>query len=164
MRDSFKEVSIGVRESIKRAAACASLACILAVVNACSSHAGSNGNSADVSSRAQESAHTDKTAARVGRLSFNLVNFTGSTLRAVYVSPSDSKGWEENILGVDQLKDGDTLDVKFSPEESTALWDIKVESADEHYAEWKSLDLRGVSRVTLLLKQDSKSTAVAEIE
>ena len=108
------------------------------------------------------------TAARAGSsgggLSFNLVNFTGSTLRAVYVSPSESEGWEENVLDVDELNDGDTLGIRFSPEESAALWDVRVESADEHSAEWKGLDLRGVSRITLLLKSEGEPVAVAEVE
>lgn len=130
-----------------------SMACLLVVACACSSRAGS-----DVGTSAAPALVT------AGGLSFNLVNFTGSTLRAVYVSPSGSDGWEENVLGVDELKDGDTLGIRFNPEESAALWDIRVESSDEHSAEWKGLDLRGVSRVTLLLKLAGEPVAVAEVE
>lgn len=130
-----------------------SLACLLVITCACSSRAGS-----DVGASA---AHASVTA---GGLSFNLVNFTGSTLRAVYVSRGDSGGWEENVLGGDELGDGDTLGIRFSPEEGAALWDIRVESVDEHSAEWKGLDIRGVSRITLLLKLEGEPVAVAEIE
>jgi len=62
------------------------------------------------------------------------------------------------------LGDGDTLGVRFSPEEGAVLWDIRVESADEHSAEWKGLDIRGVSRITLLLKLEGEPVAVAEVE
>jgi len=97
-------------------------------------------------------------------LGFDLVNYTGSTLRAVYISPSDSKGWEENVLGKDELADGETVDIRFSSEEKVIRWDIRVESADEHYAEWKGLDLRDVSRITLLLNLVGKPVADAEVE
>lgn len=161
---SFKEVISEKRELIKRAAAGISLACLLVIAYACSSHAAL----ADAELRAQGAASTGKTAAPArspgGGLRLNLDNFTGSTLRAVYVSPSDSKGWEENVLGGDQLNDGDTVDIRFSPEEDAVLWDIKVESTDGHYAEWKGLGLCGASRITLLLSLVGKPVAVAEVK
>jgi hypothetical protein len=133
---------------INRTAAGVALACLLAIACSCSS-----GGGPDAGPRAQAS-----------DLDFDLINLTGSTLRAVYVSPSDSTGWEEDVLGGDALNDGETVDLRFSPEERAALWDIKVESADGHYAEWKGLDLRGASRVTLLLKVVGEPVAVAEVE
>jgi hypothetical protein len=143
------------RPGARRAqAACVSLACLLVFACACSPRAGAGVGTSAAPARV--------TAA--GGSGFNLVNFTGSTLRAVYVSQSGSEGWEENVLGVDELNDGDTLGIRFSPEESAALWDIRVESADEHCAEWKGLDLRGVSRITLLLKLAGEPVAVAEVE
>jgi hypothetical protein len=113
--------------------------------------------------RAQGSAQS-ATAAPAGGLGFDLVNFTGSTLRAVYISPSDSKGWEENVLGGDELNDGKTVDIRFSPEETAVLWDMRVEGADGHFAEWEGLDLRDVSRITLLFKLAGEPVAVAEVE
>jgi hypothetical protein len=161
---SFKGMISGGRELIKRAAAGVSLTCLLVIAYACSSHDAS----ADAELRAQGAAAPSKivATARVpgGGLSLNLVNFTGSTLRAVYVSPSVSKGWEEDVLGGDELNDGNAVDIRFSPEQGAALWDIKVESADGHCAEWKGLDLRGASRITLLLSLVGEPVAVAEVE
>jgi hypothetical protein len=147
--------------------------------------------------RAQEAASPGKTAApervSAGGSSLNLVNFTGTTLRAVYVSPSNSKGWEENVLGGDKLDDGDTVDIRFSSEDVAALWDIRVEAkieakvearveakveaqveakmearveaADDYYAEWKNLDLHGASRIMLLLSlSGGTQVVVAEVE
>jgi hypothetical protein len=99
-----------------------------------------------------------------GELGFDLVNFTGSTLRAVYISSSESKGWEENIFGESEMPDGVTTDIRFSPEEKSALWDIRIESTDGHYTEWKNLNLRGASRITLLLNLAGELAVVAEIE
>ena len=149
---------------INRAAASVALTCLLATVCSCSSHAGPNGRRADESLRAQGAASTGTTAVPAGGSGFDLVNFTGSTLRAVYISPSDSKGWEENLLGGDELNDGNTVKIRFSPEERAVLWDIRVEGTDEHYAEWRGLDLSGVSRITLMLDLVSEPVVVAEVE
>lgn len=107
---------------------------------------------------------TGGAAAGARALGFELVNFTGSTLRAVYVSPSDSAGWEENILGGAKLADGATVNVGFSPEEKTASWDIKIEAVDDHSAELKGLRLREVSRITLMLDTVGERVVVAEVE
>ncbi len=145
-------------ELSKKTLGIVALACLFAAVCSCSSHVGSEGLGR------QGAAIPRTTAESTGTLSFDLTNFTGSALHAVYVSPSDSKGWEENVLGSDELNDGDTVDIRFSPEESAALWDIRVESADAHYAEWKGIDLRGVSRITLLLNISRELVVTAEVE
>ncbi len=97
-------------------------------------------------------------------LGLDLVNLTPSTIRAVYISPSDSSGWEENVLGSSQLGASGTVGINFDAQEKAALWDVKVESVGKLYAEWKGLDLRGVSRITLLLSMVGKPVAVAEVE
>ena len=97
-------------------------------------------------------------------LGFDLVNFTGSTFRAVYLSPGNSNGWEENVLGIDRLDDGGTVDIRFVSNEVPALWDLKVVATTGYYAEWKGLDLRGVSRVTLAVTLIDEPTVVAELE
>jgi len=147
--------------SLARAAAGVATACLLAVACGCSSRAGSDGGPALAESRAQGVVPASATA---GGMSLDLTNLTGSKLRAIYVSPSDSKGWEENVLGGDELNDGEVLGLRFSPEETAARWDIRVEAADEHCAEWKGLELRGASRITLLLSVVGKPAAVAEVE
>jgi hypothetical protein len=99
-----------------------------------------------------------------GKLDFSLINFTGTELRSVYLSPSTSSGWEENILGGTTFKDGDTLNVRFDPNEKTARWDMRVEGVDSRYAEWKQLDLRNISGMTLVLKLSKQSVVIAEVE
>lgn len=110
------------------------------------------------------SAQTNLSASSATASGFELVNFTGSTFRAVYLSPGDSSGWEENILGTDVLDDGATVDIRFVSKEAPALWDLKVVSRSGHYAEWKGLDLRGISRVTLAITLINEPRAVAELE
>lgn len=133
-RDYFKRAGSGRRESIKGAAAFVSLVCLLAVVCACSSRAARDEGTAGRAPRAQGAPPSGEAAApfgvREGGLGFDLNNFTGSTLRAVYVSPSESDGWEENVLGADELSDGAAVRIRFSPEERAALWDVRVEAPD----------------------------------
>jgi hypothetical protein len=93
-----------------------------------------------------------------------LVNFTGSTLRAVYLSPTDSSAWQENVLGTEQLNDGASITVNFNSEEKQTRWDIKIEGNDGHFAEWKDLDLRDAAKITLSLKLVTEPTVVADIE
>jgi hypothetical protein len=99
-----------------------------------------------------------------GKLDFALINFTGTELRSVYLSPSSSSGWEENILGGTTFKDGDTLNVRFDPKEQAAKWDMRVEGVDSRYAEWKQLDLRDISAMTLVLKLSKQTVVIAEVE
>jgi hypothetical protein len=99
-----------------------------------------------------------------GKLDFALINFTGTELQSVYLSPSTSSGWEENILGNTTFKDGDTLNVRFDPNEKTSKWDMRVEGVDRRYAEWKQLNLRDISEMTLVLKLSSQSLVIAEVE
>ena len=109
-------------------------------------------------------AQRNRTASSTATPGFDLVNFTGSTLRAVYLSPADSSGWEENVLGTDILDDGTTVDIRFGSNETPALWDLKVVGTSGYYAEWKGMDLRGISRVTLAVTLVDGPTVMAELE
>jgi hypothetical protein len=88
-------------------------------------------------------------AASAGALDFTVVNFTRLNLHAIHVSPHDSSGWEENVLGRDQLLDGAFVKIRFSPEEQAVRWDLRVEDENGHNAAWKNLNLREISLITL---------------
>ena len=133
------------------------IACLLAI--SCSSRTDLSGTSSGESSTAQGNA----TASPAGA-GFDLVNFTGTDLRSVYLSPGDSSGWEENVLGTDILTDGATVEIRFVSNKAPALWDLKVVARSGYFAEWKGLDLRGVSRVTLAVTLIDEPTVVAELE
>jgi hypothetical protein len=148
------------------------LAClVLVAVCACSSQANSTLGEADKSPHASPAASgtTDARAggaaipgaASAGALDFTLVNFTRFNLYAVYVSPHDSAGWEENVLGNDQLYDGNTVRIRFSPEERAVMWDLRVEDEYGNNAEWKNLNLREISKITLRTGGD---VVIAEAE
>ena len=134
------------------------IACLLAI--SCSSRTDLSGATSGKGSTAQG----NPTASSPAAAGFDLVNFTGTDLRAVYLSPGDSSGWEENVLGTDILTDGATAEIRFVSNEAPALWDLKVVARSGYYAEWKGLDLRGISRVTMAVTLIDGPTVVAELE
>ena len=89
-----------------------------------------------------------------GDQDFTLVNKTGVTIKKLYVAPSKSNDWEENILAKDVLLDGETFDIAFSGQKST-WWDIRVEDNKGNYSEWEHFNLKEVSKVTL--KKDGQA-------
>ena len=59
---------------------------------------------------------------------FTLVNATGVEIYALYVTPHNAAEWGEDILGVDTLLNGKTLDISFSRKEKAKLWDLRIEN------------------------------------
>ena len=43
------------------------------------------------------------------------MNKTGLTIVELYVSPTSDDSWGDDILGQDVLKDGEDVDITFSP-------------------------------------------------
>lgn len=107
-------------------------------------------------------ANTAAAPARTGAdQDFMLVNKTGVIIDKLYVSPSDKDDWQEDILGQDTLADGASVEIKFSPKEKSAKWDLKVEDSKGNSIEWTDLNLTEISKVTLHYK-DGKGTAEVE--
>jgi hypothetical protein len=81
---------------------------------------------------------------------FNMVNKTGYELKALYVSPSKSDDWGDDILGQDGLADGQVVNVHFSPKVHTCKWDLKVTYSDDNSsAVWSDIDLCNVEKITI---------------
>lgn len=164
-RREFNEVRLEIKEPCKGATGGVLLACLLVVAAcSCSPRAGSKGGETGLAPQvayAPPGANAVTTAgdpetlsdssakAFAGALDFTLVNFTGSRLNAIHVSPHHSAGWEENVLGQDKLFDGEIVEIKFAPEEKTAAWDMRVEDKYGNNVEWKNLNLREISKITL---------------
>ena len=81
---------------------------------------------------------------------FKLVNKTGYELKALYVSPSKSDDWQEDVLGEDVLGDGGAVNIHFSPKANICKWDLKVVySDDDSSAVWSNIDLCTVEKITI---------------
>lgn len=96
-------------------------------------------------------------------LDFELVNKTGYGIKEIYIAPSASDNWEENILK-SELENGETLEVSFSPEANSKKWDLKIVWSDgDTPVVWSGYDLTEISKLTLFYNADTeKTTAKAE--
>jgi hypothetical protein len=94
---------------------------------------------------------------------FTVVNKTGVVIDKLYVAPSDTDNWQEDILGQDQLADGQSLEIKFHPKEKAAKWDLRIEDTKGNSIEWTDLNLTEIEKVTLNYDQATKK-ATANIE
>ena len=104
---------------------------------------------------------TLRLAAVAGEQDFTLVNATGHTIDALYVSPSASDDWEEDILGQATLADGQSATIKFNRAATAAKWDIKIVDEEKKEIEWKGFDLPKINKITLHYKG---STPTADFE
>jgi hypothetical protein len=98
------------------------------------------------------------TAAAQAHQDFTLVNKTGYTIDQVYVAPSSSDDWEEDVLGQDQLTNGDNVHITFSRDAKPCGWDLKVVYTDGEKAEWEKFDLCQVSKITINYDRSSGRT------
>lgn len=102
-------------------------------------------------------------AAFAGKQDFTLVNATGYPIKRVFVAPSSSDDWEEDVLGRDIMDDGQSVELTFDRKESTCRWDMKVVYTDGDVSTWSGLNLCSISKVTLKWNKSSGvTTAVVE--
>ena len=94
-------------------------------------------------------------------LDFTLVNKTGYDIKEVYVGPTTSDDWGDNVLK-DILKDGQGLELKFHPKATAEKWDIKVVYTDGETAWWKGYKLTEINKINLFWSKDKGSTATSE--
>jgi len=89
-------------------------------------------------------------------LDFVLVNDTGYTIDKVFVSPSKTEEWGEDVMGPDdQVPDGKSVKIHFSREhEKDTKWDLKIVFTDNESRYWTNLDLSTISEVTIHYKND----------
>lgn len=80
-------------------------------------------------------------------------NRTGEVIQSLYISPVDVDDWEEDVLGVDVLQDGESVDVAFSGyEEGQCRFDVlaKNEAGDAWLL--TDLDLCRIETITITAK------------
>lgn len=92
---------------------------------------------------------------------FTLVNDTGVSIDELYISPVAAADWQEDVLGVDVLEDGEEVQVSFSRDEEACAWDLMVKDPEGTEVIWKNLDLCKYSRITLHI-EDGKVWATFE--
>ncbi len=91
---------------------------------------------------------------------FTLVNKTGYEIKSVFVSPTKSDDWEEDVLGKDTFADGDSWGIKFHRSATGCKWDLKVDySDDDSSAIWTNIDLCTVEKITIKYNRSSNVTS-----
>lgn len=89
---------------------------------------------------------------------FRLTNKTGYTIDKVYVAPSKSNDWEEDILGKDVLVNGDWVKITFPKKNQVCRYDLKVVYDDDTPAEWYNFNLCDISRITIFYSESEDKT------
>ena len=92
---------------------------------------------------------TFSVSAANAKLDFTLVNQTGVTISQLFISSTSVNDWEEDVLGVDVLPDGESVDITFSRHEDARLFDIKVVDSEDDSYEWFKIPLDEVNSLTL---------------
>ena len=97
---------------------------------------------------------------QAGPQDFVLVNRTGVDVYGIFVSPSNSNNWEENVLRNDVLYNGSSIRITFSNYYQT-YWDLMIKDRNGNSLYWRNLNLRSISKVYLYY---NGSIAWAEFE
>jgi len=90
---------------------------------------------------------------------FTLYNNTNRTITEVYCAPADDDEWGEDVLGVDVLQNGNSVEVSFDAAYEKLLlaygvdkYDLKVVFENGSNMVWKNLKLADFSELTLTVK------------
>ena len=104
-------------------------------------------------------AFSTPTIAQEAKQDFKLTNKTGYEIKEVYVSPSKSTDWEEDILGDGVLADLGSREIHFKRATTTCKWDLKVVyTVDSSTAVWNDIDLCSVEKITIHYDKDADKT------
>jgi len=95
-------------------------------------------------------------------LDFAIVNRTGYNIKLLYIGPSNSPEWTDDmeVLKGRVFKSGTQMPIRFKPTTQAKKWDIKVEWTDgSKSAEWLGLDLSTVEKLTILYDATNDKTS-----
>jgi hypothetical protein len=95
-------------------------------------------------------------------LDFTLVNQTHRSFEAIYLTSTENKDWDGNLLPNGQtLAAGKKRPVHFDPSAKTSTWDLNVVDNEGLVVTFSALKLSGADTVTL---KTVKGNIIAEVE
>lgn len=97
-----------------------------------------------------------------GDQDFTLVNMTGLTIDEFYCSPVDTSDWQEDVLGVDTLESGDSVEITFSRDTEDCSWDLKIVDEEGDEIVWTEIDLCKWATITLFYKDGTPTAKLEE--
>jgi hypothetical protein len=90
---------------------------------------------------------------------FVLANATGYPIREVYVSPSKSKNWGDDMLGKHVIENGQAWKLKFPKKASQCVQDIKIVFEDDSSeVVWEEFNLCEIDKITLTYNRRTGET------
>jgi hypothetical protein len=87
-----------------------------------------------------------------GMQDFVLINETGVEINSLYLSPTKSNKWGDDILGDEVLADGEQATINFVHDQDSCLWDFSVSDPAKTSVSWKGIDLCKYQKITLHIK------------
>lgn len=95
-------------------------------------------------------------------LDFVLVNQTGRSFEALYLTSGGNKDWDGNLLAEGSaLKAGGKITVKFPKDASSGTWDLNVVDDEGLAVRFDAVDLGGADRIIL---KETGGKITAEVE
>jgi len=95
-------------------------------------------------------------------LDFTLVNQTGRSFEGFYITASDNKDWDANILLDGKvLAAGASIQVRFKSDAKSETWDFNLVDDEGLSVTFEKVKLAGIDTVTL---KDVNGQITAEIE
>ena len=94
-------------------------------------------------------------------LDFTLVNQTGYGIKLLYIGPSNSPEWTDDMemLKGRVFRSATQMPIRFSSKAQTTKWDIMVKWTDgSQSAEWLGLDLSKIQKLTILYNAETDKT------
>ena len=95
-------------------------------------------------------------------LDFTLVNQTGRSFEGFYITASDNKDWDANILLDGKvLAAGESMQVRFKNDAKSETWDFNLVDDEGLSVTFEKVKLPGIDTITL---KDVNGQITAEIE
>ena len=95
-------------------------------------------------------------------LDFTLVNQTGRSFEGLYITASDNRDWDANLLLDEKvLTAGAKIQVRFKNDAKSEFWDFNLVDDEGLSVTFNKVDLEGVDTVML---KDVNGQITAEIE
>jgi hypothetical protein len=87
-----------------------------------------------------------------GKQDFTLHNATGKVIKEVYVGPTSSEEWGDDVMGKEVVGDGESAHITFHPKATANNWDLKIVFDDDKWTVWTNFDLSTISDITISYK------------
>lgn len=100
---------------------------------------------------------------------FTIANDTGYTILSLHAAGAGDTDWSPDILGEEDLKDGEEFEIHYTPDEDDAdaelydvklVWDNPEGEAEGHEDDiWEDLDLKDASKITFHYDAEADETS-----